>query len=159
MITIEKDGGEDKIVPGLWAAGEAACVSVHGANRLGANSLLDLVVFGRACANNIQEVNKPGDKVPQISAVRTITRGHFSKSFCNDSRKMHLQEAGEASVANIDKLLNNNGSTLTADLRLRMQKVMQTNAAVFRDGPSLKEGCEKLDELYKEMEDIKVSAL
>ena len=73
--------------------------------------------------------------------------------------KMHLQEAGEASVANIDKLLNNNGSTLTADLRLRMQKVMQTNAAVFRDGPSLKEGCEKLDELYKEMEDIKVSAL
>ena len=69
VITIEKDGGEDKIVPGLWASGEAACVSVHGANRLGANSLLDLVVFGRACANNIQEVNQPGDKVPQIAAV------------------------------------------------------------------------------------------
>ena len=69
VVQVESDGGADKIVPGLWAAGEAACVSVHGANRLGANSLLDLVVFGRACANNIGDVNKPADKVPDIKAV------------------------------------------------------------------------------------------
>ena len=69
VVQVETDGGEDKIVQGLWAAGEAACVSVHGANRLGANSLLDLVVFGRACANNIGDVNKPGDAVPSIKPV------------------------------------------------------------------------------------------
>ncbi len=62
--------GEDKIVEGLWAAGEAACASVHGANRLGANSLLDLVVFGRACANFIAKENKPGEQLPQLSKVR-----------------------------------------------------------------------------------------
>ena len=62
--------GKDKIVEGLWAAGEAACASVHGANRLGANSLLDLVVFGRACANFIIEQNKPGEEMPRLSAVR-----------------------------------------------------------------------------------------
>jgi succinate dehydrogenase (ubiquinone) flavoprotein subunit len=101
--------GQDKIVPGLWAAGEAACVSVHGANRLGANSLLDLVVFGRACANNIADVNKPGDALPDMG-----------------------QNAGEASVANIDFLRHNNGSTPTAVLRLQMQKAMQNHAAVFR---------------------------
>ena len=69
LQVIQVENGQDKIVPGLWAAGEAACVSVHGANRLGANSLLDLVVFGRACANNVMEVNKPGDKVPDINEV------------------------------------------------------------------------------------------
>ena len=62
--------GKDKIVEGLWAAGEAACASVHGANRLGANSLLDLVVFGRACANFIIEQNKPGEEMPRLSEVR-----------------------------------------------------------------------------------------
>ena len=69
VIQIKEDGGDDYIVPGLWAAGEAACVSVHGANRLGANSLLDLVVFGRACANNIADINKPGDTVPTMKSV------------------------------------------------------------------------------------------
>ena len=66
------DGKQDKIIPGLYAAGEAACASVHGANRLGANSLLDLVVFGRACANTIIEENKPGEAIGNISQVRTL---------------------------------------------------------------------------------------
>ncbi len=103
--------GKDKIVPGLYAAGETASASVHGANRLGANSLLDLVVFGRACAKTIAEVAKPGDKVRELSAT-----------------------AGEASVANMDKLRYSNGGISTAELRLKMQKTMQTHAAVFRTG-------------------------
>jgi succinate dehydrogenase (ubiquinone) flavoprotein subunit len=131
---IQCKNGQDHVVPGLYAAGEAACVSVHGANRLGANSLLDLVVFGRACALNIAENNKPGDTAPTVK-----------------------DNAGEESVAYIDKLRFANGSVPTADLRLRMQKAMQNYAAVFRDGPTLKEGCDKLDALYKEMEDIKVT--
>jgi len=131
---IQSVNNEDKVVPGLWAAGEAACVSVHGANRLGANSLLDLVVFGRACANNIASVNKPGDKLPDVKP-----------------------NAGEESVANLDRIRFANGSTPTADMRLRMQKVMQTHAAVFRDGPTLDEGCKKLDALWEEQADIKVS--
>merc|ERR1712045_304482 len=133
VITCEE--GEDKVVPGLWATGEAACVSVHGANRLGANSLLDLVVFGRACAINIAAENKPGDKILEFNP-----------------------NAGESSVANIDKLRHANGTTPTADLRLRMQKTMQNHAAVFRDSKTLKEGCDKLDDLYTEMkENVKVS--
>jgi len=132
VITYEN--GEDKIVPGLYAAGETACASVHGANRLGANSLLDLVVFGRACSKTIAEENKPGDKVRELSA-----------------------NAGEASVANLDKLRFSNGSTPTAQLRLAMQKTMQNHAAVFRTGTVLKEGVEKMEKLDKDMEDLKVS--
>ena len=108
---ITHNGGEDKIVPGLWSAGETACASVHGANRLGANSLLDLVVFGRACANAIAEDHKPGDTIGALSA-----------------------NAGEASVANVDKMRFASGEIPTADLRLKMQKTMQTHAAVFRTG-------------------------
>jgi len=126
--------GADKVVPGLFAAGEAACVSVHGANRLGANSLLDLVVFGRACANTIAKMNKPGDPAPTIS-----------------------QNAGEESVANIDKLRHAKGSISTAALRLKMQKSMQQHAAVFRDGPTLKAGCDQLDLLWKELDNLKLS--
>ena len=98
-------------IPGLYAAGETACASVHGANRLGANSLLDLVVFGRACAKTIAEVSKPGETIADLSA-----------------------NAGEASVANIDKLRYANGATPTAAQRLKMQKTMQNHAAVFRTG-------------------------
>jgi len=132
VITYEN--GEDKIVPGLYAAGETACASVHGANRLGANSLLDLVVFGRACSKTIAEENKPGDKVRELSV-----------------------NAGEASVANLDKLRFASGSTPTAQLRLAMQKTMQNHAAVFRTGNVLKEGVEKMEKLDKDMEDLKVS--
>jgi len=132
VITFEN--GEDKIVPGLYAAGETACASVHGANRLGANSLLDLVVFGRACSKTIAEENKPGDKVRELSA-----------------------NAGEASVANLDKVRFANGSTPTAQLRLAMQKTMQNHAAVFRTGDVLKEGVVKMEQMDKQMEDLKVS--
>merc|ERR1712073_34758 len=127
------DNGKDKIVPGLWAAGETACASVHGANRLGANSLLDLVVFGRACAIGISEDHKPGDSVGNLSA-----------------------NAGEASVANLDKTRFSAGNTPTADLRLRMQKTMQHHAAVFRDGETLKEGVAKMEAVQNEMSDLKV---
>uniref|UniRef100_A0A2K6D3D0 Succinate dehydrogenase [ubiquinone] flavoprotein subunit, mitochondrial n=1 Tax=Macaca nemestrina TaxID=9545 RepID=A0A2K6D3D0_MACNE len=92
--------GQDQIVPGLYACGEAACASVHGANRLGANSLLDLVVFGRACALSIEESCRPGDKVPPIKP-----------------------NAGEESVMNLDKLRFADGSIRTSELRLSMQKV------------------------------------
>ena len=132
---IQHINGQDKVVPGLYAAGEAACVSVHGANRLGANSLLDLVVFGRACANTISETHTPDQAVPTVS-----------------------ENAGESSVALIDKLRYAKGSLPTADLRLKMQKNMQNNAAVFRDGPTLKEGCQRLDSVFKDMShDIKVT--
>lgn len=133
VITYTREGG-DKVVPGLYAAGEAACASVHGANRLGANSLLDLVVFGRACANTIIQENRPGEPIGPIR-----------------------QNAGEESVANLDKMRNANGSVRTADLRDRMQRTMQTHAAVFRDGPSLRKGVEKMNDLYTEMDDLKVA--
>jgi len=131
---ITHEGGKDKVVGGLWAAGETACASVHGANRLGANSLLDLVVFGRACANAIAEDHKPGDTIGELSA-----------------------SAGEASVANLDSLRFASGSTPTADLRLRMQKTMQTHAAVFRTGDVLKEGVDKMKAVWKDMADLKVA--
>jgi len=133
VITYSEEKG-DEVIPGLYACGETACASVHGANRLGANSLLDLVVFGRACANTIIEENKPGESIGPIS-----------------------QNAGEASVANLDRLRHANGETPTAQLRLEMQRAMQTHAAVFRDGPLLKEGVEKMDKIYRRMEDLKVS--
>lgn len=133
VLTQDKNG-QDKVVPGLFAAGEQACVSVHGANRLGANSLLDLVVFGRACANTIASINKPGDPVPTIS-----------------------ENAGEQSVANIDKVRHANGSLSTSEIRLKMQKAMQNHAAVFRDGPTLKEGCNKLDLIWKDLKDLKIA--
>jgi succinate dehydrogenase (ubiquinone) flavoprotein subunit len=123
-----KNDGTDAIVPGLYAAGEVACASVHGANRLGANSLLDIVVFGRACANTIAELDKPGDRVPPLP-----------------------KNAGEASIANVDRVRFASGQSSVADLRLNMQKTMQTHAAVFRDGPSLKEGCTKMGDIYRTM--------
>jgi len=133
QVITYKDG-QDQIVPGLFAAGETASASVHGANRLGANSLLDLVVFGRAVAHTIADVSKPGEKIADLSA-----------------------NAGEASVANIDKLRFADGSTPTAAQRLKMQKTMQNHAAVFRTGAVLKEGVEKMNNVWKDMEDLKVS--
>merc|ERR1719225_2061730 len=125
QVITYKDG-QDQIVPGLFAAGETASASVHGANRLGANSLLDLVVFGRAVAHTIAEVSKPGESIAELS-----------------------DNAGEASVANIDKLRFANGSTPTAAQRLKMQKTMQNHAAVFRTGDVLKEGVEKMKGVWK----------
>ncbi|TRY78932.1 hypothetical protein TCAL_01724 [Tigriopus californicus] len=131
---IKYENGQDEVVPGLYAAGETACASVHGANRLGANSLLDLVVFGRACAKTIAQYNKPGEKVPDFSA-----------------------SAGEASVANLDKLRYADGATPTAHLRLNMQKTMQNHAAVFRTGTVMQEGIEKMSNIWGQMDDLKTS--
>ena len=99
----------DAVVPGLLAAGEAACASVHGANRLGANSLLDIVVFGRACANTVAEILKPGTK-PDVPPPN----------------------AAEVSLERIDKLRKAKGSMPAANIRSTMQRVMQNDAAVFR---------------------------
>lgn len=123
----------ENIVPGLFAAGEAACASVHGANRLGANSLLDIVVFGRACANRIKEIVKPGTPHRELPA-----------------------DAGEKAVAMVDRYRFNEGSVPTAEARLTMQKTMQKHAAVFRDAPLLKEGCEKMDEVNTLLKDLHV---
>ncbi|XP_037031830.1 succinate dehydrogenase [ubiquinone] flavoprotein subunit, mitochondrial [Bradysia coprophila] len=131
-LTIDSNG-KDTIVPGLYAAGEAGCSSVHGANRLGANSLLDLVVFGRGVAKTIAEKHRPGERVPEVKS-----------------------NAGETSVGNLDRLRYKNGTIKTADLRLKMQRCMQEHAAVFRDGPVLKEGVEKMKKIYKEFDDIVV---
>ncbi|KAK4336713.1 hypothetical protein RND71_043557 [Anisodus tanguticus] len=133
VITYNSEKKTDIVIPGLYAAGEVACASVHGANRLGANSLLDIVVFGRACANTIAEINKPGEKPLPLK-----------------------EKDGDESIRNIENLRNSKGSTTTADLRLRLQKVMQSDAAVFRTGESLKQGCEKVYEIDAQLEDIKV---
>ncbi|GIL76136.1 hypothetical protein Vretimale_5743 [Volvox reticuliferus] len=124
----------DKVVPGLFAAGEAACASVHGANRLGANSLLDIVVFGRACANRIGEIMKP-----------------------NTPHKPLPASAGENAIARLDKLRNAKGSLRTAEIRRNMQKVMQNNAAVFRTQETLQEGCKLIDECSASFSDVKVT--
>ncbi|CAF3958981.1 unnamed protein product, partial [Rotaria magnacalcarata] len=130
---IQEKNGKDVVVKGLYAAGEAACASVHGANRLGANSLLDLVVFGRACAKTITAENKPGEKFGELPS-----------------------NAGESSIANLDKLRNANGSISTAELRLKMQKTMQAHAAVFRDGDTLKKGCKAMDDVFQLQKDLKL---
>lgn len=131
---IRYENGKDVIVPGLYAAGEAACVSVHGANRLGANSLLDLVVFGRAVAFHIRDTTKPGEPHKPLPA-----------------------DAGAESIANLDKLRHADGAHSTASVRLEMQKIMQSDAAVFRTESSLAEGVQKIDETAKKLSDLKVT--
>ena len=129
-----KDGDAESAVPGLMAVGEAACVSVHGANRLGSNSLLDLVVFGRAAA---------------LHCAETMTAGQRHRPLAAD--------AGQVSIERLDRLRNANGSRLTADIRLEMQQVMQGHAAVFRTGDSLQEGVELLKATYASFRDVHVS--
>ncbi len=129
-----KDGDAESAVPGLMAVGEAACVSVHGANRLGSNSLLDLVVFGRAAA---------------LHCAETMTAAQRHRPLAAD--------AGQVSIERLDRLRNANGSRLTADIRLEMQKVMQGHAAVFRTGDSLQEGVELLKATYASFRDVHVS--
>lgn len=132
---VTKDGkNPDKVVPGLMAVGEAACVSVHGANRLGSNSLIDLVVFGRAAALHCAEILKPGATQAELKASHTD--GH---------------------LARFDRFRNANGGTPTADLRLSMQKAMQDDAAVFRTGESLASGVKRLEAVHKQAADISVA--
>jgi succinate dehydrogenase / fumarate reductase flavoprotein subunit len=124
----------DAIVPGLMAVGEAACVSVHGANRLGTNSLLDLVVFGRAAAHRAAEVLKPGAGQSPLPA-----------------------KAGEASLDRLDAARHAKGSTRVAELRLQMQRTMQSHAAVFRNSESLSQGVEKIHKLWGGLGDMGVT--
>jgi succinate dehydrogenase / fumarate reductase, flavoprotein subunit len=120
-------------VPGLMALGEAASVSVHGANRLGSNSLIDLVVFGRAAA---------------IKCAQTVERGTIPPDLPKD--------AGELALARLDRFRNAKGGTSTAELRARMQKVMQSNCAVFRTADLLQEGVQKISEIWRATDDIAV---
>jgi succinate dehydrogenase / fumarate reductase flavoprotein subunit len=124
----------DATVPGLMAVGEAACVSVHGANRLGTNSLLDLVVFGRAAAHRAAEIVKPGASQPPLPS-----------------------NAGEASLARFDKTRNAKGGTKVAALRDQLQRTMQGHAAVFRNSKSLNEGVDKMKNLWTGLDDISIS--
>jgi succinate dehydrogenase / fumarate reductase flavoprotein subunit len=133
-VVTARDGDPDAVVPGLMAVGEAACVSVHGANRLGSNSLLDLVVFGREAARHCAEIVKPNTRHRPLTA-----------------------DAGDFAVSRIDKLRNAKGSLRTAQIRLSMQKVMQEHAAVFRTGESLHDGVQKLTKVYDSFADVNVS--
>ena len=133
VVTL-KDGNPDSVVPGLMAIGEAGCVSVHGANRLGSNSLLDLVVFGRAAAHRARETIKPNQTHPHIPESQT-----------------------EKSLARLDKVRYADGSLRTAEIRGSMQKVMQDHAAVFRTDESLQEGVGKIGKVYDSYEELHIS--
>lgn len=121
----------NRIVPGLLAAGEAACASVHGANRLGANSLLDLVVFGRQSADTIAQILKPGTAAPKVP-----------------------ENAGASSIARLEKIRTSSGSVSTAQLRSKLQVAMQKYAPVYRNGEDLVKGCSVIREAFKDYKDI-----
>ena len=134
VLTIGADGNPETVVPGLFAVGEAACVSVHGANRLGSNSLIDLVVFGRATGLRLKELIKPGTahaSLPQDSAELALTR--------------------------LDHFRNAKGGSPTAQIRTEMQRTMSQHAAVFRTDELMAEGKVKLAATYERMQDIGVS--
>jgi succinate dehydrogenase / fumarate reductase flavoprotein subunit len=133
-VLTKKGGDPDTIVPGLMAIGEAACVSVHGANRLGSNSLIDLVVFGRAAGARAAEIVTPGEKHPELP-----------------------KDASEMALSRLDRFRNAKGSTSTAELRLSMQRTMQSNCAVFRTGEILEEGQKLIHQVWKGSDDVKVT--
>jgi succinate dehydrogenase / fumarate reductase flavoprotein subunit len=133
VVTL-KDGLPDTVVPGLFAVGEAACVSVHGANRLGSNSLIDLVVFGRAAGLRLGEVVKAGtiqEELPKESAELALTR--------------------------LDKFRHAEGNSPTAEIRLEMQRTMQADCGVFRTDRTLADGIAKIDAIFTRMADVRVS--
>ena len=133
-VLTQDENGADVLIPGLLACGEAACASVHGANRLGANSLLDLVIFGRRAAQTVNEDYTPGQTQKELAP-----------------------DAGEESIAKLDSLRFANGEHSTAKIRGQLQKTMQRHAAVFRRQDLLEEGCEKVHEISQQFEDIKLS--
>jgi succinate dehydrogenase / fumarate reductase flavoprotein subunit len=133
VVTL-RDGNPDAVVPGLFAVGEAACVSVHGANRLGSNSLIDLVVFGRAAGLRLGEILTPGA-----------------------AQKLLPADSAELSLGRLDHFRHADGSTPTARLRNDMQRTMQADCAVFRTERTLAEGVGKIDAVYAGLQDIKVT--
>jgi succinate dehydrogenase / fumarate reductase flavoprotein subunit len=134
VVTIGTDGNPEAVVPGLFAVGEAACVSVHGANRLGSNSLIDLVVFGRAAGHRLRETIKP-----------------------NNAHEPLPKDSADFALGRLDHFRNAKGGTKTAAIRTAMQRAMSEHAAVFRTGDILAEGKEKLAEIYASMQDISVA--
>ena len=130
----KKNGNPDSVVPGIIALGEAACVSVHGANRLGSNSLIDLVVFGRAAALRCADLITPGEKHPDLP-----------------------KDSAELALSRLDKFRNASGGTPTAELRLKMQNVMQNNCAVFRTGDVLQEGHNLIHQVFGGMSDLRIT--
>jgi len=133
-VVTKKGGDPDAVVPGLMAVGEAACVSVHGANRLGSNSLIDLVVFGRAVGNRCGEVVKAGEP------ARPLPKG-----------------AGDEALARLDRFRYAKGSTPTAVLRAKMQRVMQNHCAVFRTSALMEEGRGLIKDVWRGLPDIGVT--
>jgi succinate dehydrogenase / fumarate reductase flavoprotein subunit len=133
-VVTKKGKDDDHIVPGLMAIGEAACVSVHGANRLGSNSLLDLVVFGRAAAMRAKELIKPGSAHKKLS-----------------------DKAGEEAISRLDKIRNAKGTLRTSEIRRRMQRVMQNHAAVFRAEDVLQEGAQIMRQVWQSFADISLT--
>ena len=130
VVTL-KDGNPDSVVPGLFAVGEAACVSVHGANRLGSNSLIDLVVFGRATAHRVAAIQK-----------------------ANAAHQPLPKDNADFALGRVDGFRHAKGGSSTAEVRLAMQKTMQANAGVFRTSEILDEGVRKIDAIYQRMADI-----
>jgi succinate dehydrogenase / fumarate reductase flavoprotein subunit len=133
VVTL-RGGNPDAVVPGLFAVGEAACVSVHGANRLGSNSLIDLVVFGRAAGLRLAETVKTGAL-----------------------RERLPKEAGELSLTRLDRFRTADGASSTAVIREQMQRTMQADCAVFRTEKTLAEGIAKIDQVFARLADVKVS--
>jgi succinate dehydrogenase / fumarate reductase, flavoprotein subunit len=133
-VMTRANGNPDQVVPGLMAVGEAACASVHGANRLGGNSLIDLVVFGRAAAHRAAELVQP-----------------------DSPHRPMPKDAGEQAVARLDKVLHAQGSMPSGEIRSNMQRTMQKYASVFRDGPHLEEGCRSIGDVARSLADIRVT--
>ena len=133
-VLTKKGADDDAVVPGLMAIGEAACVSVHGANRLGSNSLIDLVVFGRAAGLRCAELIHAGESQPDLPT-----------------------DAGELALTRLDRFRHAKGGTPTAQLRDKMQRVMQSNCAVFRTGEVLEEGHKLIHDVWKGVDDINVT--
>ncbi len=133
-VLTKHNGDPDFVVPGLMALGEGACVSVHGANRLGSNSLTDLIVFGRAAGQRCAEILKPGAPQPELPKT-----------------------SADLALSRLDRFRHADGDTPTAQLRLDMQRVMQSNCAVFRTGEVLAEGKELIHKVWDAAADIKVS--
>jgi succinate dehydrogenase / fumarate reductase flavoprotein subunit len=134
VMTIGADGDPETVVPGLFAVGEAACVSVHGANRLGSNSLIDLVVFGRATGHRLRDTIKPG------TAFEELPKG-----------------SEEFSLTRLDHFRQAKGGSPTAEVRLEMQRTMTKGCAVFRDDALMSEGKAQLAKTYERMQDIHVT--
>jgi succinate dehydrogenase / fumarate reductase flavoprotein subunit len=133
VVTL-RDGNPDSVVPGLFAIGEAACVSVHGANRLGSNSLIDLVVFGRAVGHRVGDIIKPGTALPPLP-----------------------KGSDEMAISRLDHFRFAKGGSPTSVIRNRMQRTMQADCAVFRAEETLQEGKTRIDEVYRQMADIDVT--